>query len=85
MGERPLPGVGDHHPDNFDPPLAGAHRPRLRSRETVAHEESQQLGLEAMCEQDRLGAAEGAAGEQPERSALFGADALLHAHRHSGR
>ena len=39
VGESPLPGVGDHNPDNFDPPPAG--RPRLRGRETVAHEESQ--------------------------------------------
>jgi hypothetical protein len=65
VAESPLPDVGDHHPENFDLPPAGAHGPRLRGRETVAHEQSQQLGLEAVRKQDRLGAAKGAVGEQP--------------------
>jgi hypothetical protein len=72
-GDSPLPRVGDHDPDNLDPSPAGAHGPLLGGREAVAHEDSQQLGLETVREQDRLGAAKGAAGEQPERSALFGA------------
>jgi hypothetical protein len=83
--ERPLTGVGDHHPDNLDLPPAGAYCPRFRGYETVADEESQQLGLEAMRQHDRFGAAKAVAGEQPERSALVGADApfhvLLHAHQ----
>jgi len=42
-----MPGIGDHHPDNLDCRLP-ARTCRLRGRETVAHEESQQLCLEAV-------------------------------------
>ena len=80
-GKSPLPGVGDHHPDNLHLPPAGAYGPRLRGRQALAHESRELLGFEAVCEHDRFGTAKGVAGEQPERAALVIADALARTHR----
>jgi hypothetical protein len=66
----PLPGVGDHHPNNFDLPLAGAHGPWLFGREATAHEPGDHIGIQAVREHDRFGAAKRTTGEQLERPAL---------------
>jgi hypothetical protein len=48
VGKRSLAGFGDRHPDNGNPPSAGAHRSRLDRGQPIAREPVQQRIREAM-------------------------------------
>jgi hypothetical protein len=81
-GKRQPPFFGDRQPDNLDRlPQPCPHFPLFRRRQPVPHQDVEHPVREAMRLHDRLGAAVRRASEQPERPALFGAEALW-AHRH---
>jgi hypothetical protein len=48
VGKRSLTGFGDRHPDNGNPPHAGADRSRLDRGQPIAREPVQQCIREAM-------------------------------------
>jgi hypothetical protein len=57
VGKRSPTGFGDRHPDNGNPPRAGAQRPRLNRGQPIARELVQQYVREAMCQHVRYGTA----------------------------
>jgi hypothetical protein len=76
-GERPSPGIGDHHPPNVDLLATEPRCARLGGREPVAYEIGQHLGWKPVRQHDRFGAAVRRAGEQSERPSPISA----HGHR----
>lgn len=72
-GEHLQTDIGDRHPDNGDPPRAGARRSRLNGRESVAHEAVQHRVRKAVSEHVRHSAAVWGTSKQAERPALVSA------------
>ena len=70
MRERPAPCLRDQDQHNLDRAPASAHALRVRGRQSIADQSSQQFDLKAVRQHDRLGAAARAAGKQFERSSL---------------
>jgi len=79
--ERPVAGVGDHHPDNPQLSPADAYAAGLCGRQAVADESREQFSLEAVGEHHRFGTAVRTTGEQPQCPALVVADARARTHR----
>jgi hypothetical protein len=63
--ERPVAGVGDHHPDNPQLSPADAYCAGLCGRQAVADESREQFSLEAVGEHHCFGTAVRTTGEQP--------------------
>jgi hypothetical protein len=57
VGKRSLTGFGDRHPDNGNPPRAGAYRPRLDRSQPIARKPVQQRVRETMGQHVRHGPA----------------------------
>jgi hypothetical protein len=57
LGKRSPTGFGDLHPDNGNPPRAGAYRPRLNRSQPIVRKPVQQRVRETMGQQVRHGPA----------------------------
>jgi hypothetical protein len=72
-GDRRAAVIGDRHPDNGDPPRAGAYRSRLYGGQPFTHEAIQHRVSKAVSQHLRHAAPVRAAREHAERPALVAA------------